>query len=143
MKKKSMICLYATLVMGLLLMSCGDIYYNSNGETFRVPKQKRDQIFVDSQSLNAYAFDLNAFLQQDYSEASSIQYILPSDIQALVKETGELFIILYYPNCKGAEGYVELARQAEDMDVPVLLISIINNPEDMLKWYETKNLENK
>lgn len=133
----------AIFIIGFFFASCGKLYYNRDGETFRMLSQKKDPVLVDSESLQLNSFDLNTFLNQDFNTDPQVQYIQPSDIEDILQSTEELFIILYYPNCKAAADYIKLAKNAEKRGIPFILISITNSPKTMKKSYELGGIENK
>ncbi|HTO14285.1 MAG TPA: hypothetical protein VLZ83_00830 [Edaphocola sp.] len=109
----------------------------------KVFNQVKDPVFVNDKMLISHAFQLESFLHPNSDSNSSIQYILPSDVIMIVEKTKELFVIFYYPNCPSAESYFQLAKAAEDKNIPVLLLSFFNNPHRMKEWYSKIELKNK
>lgn len=129
-------------LIAFAFLSCGKIYYDRNNEKFR-SYQNKDKDLVGQEQLKQHPFDLDKFLHPDCDSCSLVQYVTPSDIKVIAQQKEELLVVFYYPPCKAAEGYIKLAKAAEERNVPYMLISLSNSPKEMKKWYTMAALKNK
>jgi len=129
------------LFLGLLLYSCAT-YHLSNGEKFRNWFPVNDEYVIDQSELEKNKFDITLFTNPDSSGRK--QYIFPTDLYRIADSVHkDLLVIFYFPNCGAADKEVEIAKFAEDNNIPVILISDTYSPVRMLDLYKKHNLRNK
>lgn len=137
-----MIRILVLCLVTFAFVGCGKVYYDRNNEKFRY-YQKKDKGSINQEEQAGHAFNLDEFINPVCDTCSSVQYVAPHDIESIMQKRDELLVIFYFPACKAAEGDIKLAKAAEERNIPYILISISNNPEEMKKWYKTAALKNR
>ena len=136
---------WIVLIVMLLFQSCKvDKYINRDGEVFKRYNPNHD-VLVDASTISSYPFNLEGFINQDFSD-TTVQYINTSDIKEIVKQKDKFLLIYYYPNCPGPhkKGAMELliAKYAEDINIPYILISETNDMSKIFNWNRLHEFNN-
>ena len=139
---KSKVKLLGWVLLQLVaLSSCYTTYHLSSGEKYRNFFPVKDVHIVSEEELEKNEFRLDAYFHPD--TAGIVQYIYPKNITELADSLDkDLLLIFYYPNCSAAVKEVELAKFAEDHNIPYLLISDCYYPKEMMSMslkFELKN----
>lgn len=133
------------LIVILLFQSCKvDKYINRNGEVFKRYNPNHD-VLVDASTISSYPFNLEQFLNQDFSD-TTVQYINTSDIVQITNSKEKFLLIYYYPDCPGPDkkGVIELliAKYAEEFNIPYILIAETNSVNRIFKWNQLHAFNN-
>lgn len=133
------------LIVILLFQSCKvDKYINRNGEVFKRYNPNHD-VLVDASTISSYPFNLEQFLNQDFSD-TTVQYINTSDIVQITNSKEKFLLIYNYPDCPGPDkkGVIELliAKYAEEFNIPYILIAETNSVNRIFKWNQLHAFNN-
>lgn len=129
------------LLFFLFLTSC-ETYYLSNNKKYRNYFPIEDNHLVLPTELDKNRFDLARFLDPDSSE--TVQFIQKKDIDQIIESRGaDVLLLFYYPDCGAAGKEVEIAKFAEENNIPYLLISNTYSPRRMKDLYLIHGLKNR
>jgi hypothetical protein len=127
----------------VLTISSGCITFNlSTGKKYRNFSPVKDVHVVSSKELDSCKFNMELFVNPDTSGV--VQFIFPENIQQIVGKTQQdLLLIFNFPNCSGADKEFEIAKFAEENNIPYLLISDTYSPHRLKELYRRHSLKNK
>lgn len=144
MQMKGVVCGCLLLLAGTGLMGCySKPYFDRNGKKFRNVNEAAEEWHVDSSVVATYGFNLQSYFDGKTSEDPKTQFILPKDVNEVLDHTNKLLVIVYNPERGGSSRDLQLAKHAEENNMPYLLISMRYSPAYIDHYINSFGLKNK